>query len=209
MKYVYIARKGDRESVIKNYNYYSEVSNNELIKTYNGSVKTGIVGVHAQALFLIALRKAFLERFGKSPVTVEDKIIIGLSGKIRQTQNSYSHLEKVSLIYKEDTVQDIYLDSVIETETDFEDLSKVFDNHAEAVLLRVNHNQRLTTLNLTDISPYILLFFDDELLFQGASYAIQNTSGAYSLKTEYRTILLIRTDLKINLKDLLKIIIYK
>ncbi len=54
----------------------------DLIEKYNKAVDSGIVGVHAQALHLLALRKVFIERLGKSPIVIEDEFIISLSGKI-------------------------------------------------------------------------------------------------------------------------------
>ena len=82
MKHVFISRKGDQAQFVENFESLQKLTNKELIETYNNAVATGIVGVHAQALHLLALRKVFIERIGKSPIVIEDDIVISLSGKI-------------------------------------------------------------------------------------------------------------------------------
>ena len=94
MKQVYIQRKGDRELLIEYYKKFKTLSNKELIKSYNNSVDLGIVGVHAQGLHLIAKRKVFMERFGKSPIKLEANIIISLSNKIKLKSKNYIELYK-------------------------------------------------------------------------------------------------------------------
>ena len=82
MKHVFISREGDKEQFVKNFESIKKLSNQDLIEKYNNAVDSGIVGVHAQALHLLALRKVFIERIGKSPIVIEDDIVISLSGKI-------------------------------------------------------------------------------------------------------------------------------
>ena len=82
MKHVFISRKGDKAQFLKNIESLQKLTNQDLIKMYNQAVVTGIVGVHAQALQLLSLRKVFIERLGKCPIVIEDEFIISLSGKI-------------------------------------------------------------------------------------------------------------------------------
>ena len=81
MKYVFISRKGDQETFKKFFRDLEFLPNETLLDQYNRQVDIGIVGVHAQALKLLALRKVFLQRFGESPVLLEDDILISLTGK--------------------------------------------------------------------------------------------------------------------------------
>jgi hypothetical protein len=81
MKYVFITRKGDQETFKMFYKDLEYMPNETLLEQYNSQVEIGIVGVHAQALKLLALRKIFLERFGESPIILEDNIVIGLTGR--------------------------------------------------------------------------------------------------------------------------------
>ena len=48
---------------------------------YNRQVKCGIVGVHQQALYLIAMRQEFRERFKDSPIHFQE-YILSLSGPV-------------------------------------------------------------------------------------------------------------------------------
>ena len=81
MEYLFIQRPGDREKIMELLGNFKKNSKQELITQYNSSVKTGIVGVHAQAQMLVALNNAFGATFGKSPIKIEDNII-SLTGKI-------------------------------------------------------------------------------------------------------------------------------
>jgi len=95
MKYIYVHRKGDKESLIKYKNKFEKKSLIELVSAYNSQVKTGITGVHQQGLYLIALRSVFISKIGESPITVEDDIVLGMQdeitikdGKIKYLNNS-------------------------------------------------------------------------------------------------------------------------
>ncbi|WP_242094334.1 hypothetical protein [Aestuariivivens sediminicola] len=82
MEYVYYPRDDD-EKIISEYKHMFELKTlEELVKAYNKEAKCGIVGVHRQALYLIALRKEFLERFGESPIYIVDKVVLGMVGGI-------------------------------------------------------------------------------------------------------------------------------
>jgi hypothetical protein len=78
MKYVYIPREADKQQLLDNENHFKELSDKELIKAYHRQVRTHITGVHAQALYLLALRKVMKQRFGKSPITLKDGSILDL-----------------------------------------------------------------------------------------------------------------------------------
>lgn len=82
MKYVYLHRKGDKESFNNYKNKFKKKSLSQLVAAYNDQVRIGIVGVHQQALYLIALRNVFISKIGESPITVEKDIILGMQGEI-------------------------------------------------------------------------------------------------------------------------------
>ena len=82
MEYLFIQRVGDREKIIAQLNEFKTCSKEELVARYNRTVEIGIVGSHAQAQMLVALFNAFKTAFGKSPIKVEENIIISLTGKI-------------------------------------------------------------------------------------------------------------------------------
>ena len=82
MEHVYISRKGDREAVRGLINDLNNLNDSELIQRYNRQVEIGIVGVHRQALSIIALHLSFLDRFSSSPIEIEDGVLIKLGSKL-------------------------------------------------------------------------------------------------------------------------------
>jgi RNase P/RNase MRP subunit POP5 len=83
MEYMLIVREGFREEVEKNMLAIGKFTNEELVHAYNRNVKIGIVAAYAQAVYLVSMRYVFLERFKKSPVLINDKIILKLSGMVK------------------------------------------------------------------------------------------------------------------------------
>jgi hypothetical protein len=52
--------------------------------------------------------------------------------------------------------------------------------------------QQINLLNLTKVSPYVLLFFDDNLIYKGATHSIKNGIGNFIIQTQYKLILFIK-----------------
>ncbi len=82
MEYLFIQRSGDREKIMELLIEFKLCTKQDLVSRYNRSVEVGILGVHAQAQMLIALRSAFITTFGKSPINIEENAIISLTDKI-------------------------------------------------------------------------------------------------------------------------------
>ena len=79
MKYILIQHPGFKEKFITKIKKFNKATSAQLIQQYNASVKTGIVGVYAQAIMLVALRHVIKKRFGVSPILLEDNIILSLT----------------------------------------------------------------------------------------------------------------------------------
>lgn len=205
MEQIYIQRKGDRKELFKYRDMFMVYSNKQLIESYNNSVDTGIVGAHQQALYLIALKKVFNIRFGKSPIKIEDNIIISLSGKIVQEGESYVELLNVKLHLIDDYIQYQYIDSIVDLNSDFVDVKSYLKGNKKALLLRLSHSKINTQLILTDVTPYVLLYFDEFLAFKGASYSIKNGENSFVIQTQYKTILLVQNPLNFELNTVIKL----
>ncbi len=81
MEYIYVDREDDK-NIIADYKKRFEAETLEaLVGSYNSQVKCGIVGVHQQALYLMALRQEFKERLKESPVYLLEHVL-GLVGPI-------------------------------------------------------------------------------------------------------------------------------
>ena len=94
MKYVLIQKPGFKERYLENLETFKAQTSEELIDRYNGSVKTGIVGVYAQAIMLVALRHEIKRRFGASPILLEDNVILSLTRRVE--------IRDGELIYEDD-----------------------------------------------------------------------------------------------------------
>lgn len=82
MKYILILRPGDDKRIAENKKYFEEKTMQELVDAYNREAKMGIVGVHSQALHLLALRQEFIERLLECPIYIEDEYFLGLKGEV-------------------------------------------------------------------------------------------------------------------------------
>ena len=91
LEHVFIPRMGDREHVVELYENLKKSSKPELVASYNNAVRIGIVGVHAQALHLIALNRCFHDAFQKSPIKIENNVLISLTGAIDLKDNDWEY----------------------------------------------------------------------------------------------------------------------
>jgi len=86
MEYVNIPRSEDRTVILEYKESFQSDTTQKLVDRYNREAKMGIVAVHRQGLFLIALHLEFLERFDKSPLGIKDSIAISLKGQIKYVE---------------------------------------------------------------------------------------------------------------------------
>ena len=88
----------------------------------------------------------------------------------------------------------------IQLESAFVDLTNYFKKEELGVLIQFTHQQITTLLDLTRVAPYVLLYFDKDLIYKGASYSIKSGTGNFTISTQYKNILLLRMpiDLKLN-----------
>jgi hypothetical protein len=93
----------------------------------------------------------------------------------------------------------LLVNDIITLDESFIDMGNYLNKEAVGALIYFN-SQQIIQLNLTKVSPYILLFFDDSLLFKGATHSIVSGTGSFSIQTEYKQILFVKIphDLKLN-----------
>ena len=92
--HIFIQRKGDIEQINNHKEYLDNKTTNELIATYNKSYNLGFVGVHQQAIFILALHYQFRKRFNTTPISIEDNILISYKGKIKTIINNTVYYER-------------------------------------------------------------------------------------------------------------------
>jgi hypothetical protein len=92
LSYMLIQQKGFKEKFISQVESFQQTTSIELIDRYNSSVKTGIVGVYAQAVMLVALRHVIKNRYGASPVKLKDNLIVRLTGEVEIKEDKLFYL---------------------------------------------------------------------------------------------------------------------
>ena len=81
MEYIYIKNEHNQAHIDRFKKRLEAMTLEELVQAYNKEAKCGIVGVHMQVLYLIALRQEFKERLKQSPVYLLEHVL-GLVGPI-------------------------------------------------------------------------------------------------------------------------------
>ena|SRR5690554_385496 len=81
----------------------------------------------------------------------------------------------------------------------FVDVANYIDNEGGNILIEFNH-PRNSLLNVTEVSPYILLFFDKNRELKEVSLSIKSGTGHYTIITQYKYVLFVRMphDLELN-----------
>ena len=93
MKYILIQKPGFKEKYFEHLDEFKYQSSEELISIYNQNVRTGIVGVYAQAIMLVAIRFEIKRRFGVSPIKLKDNMILSLTGKVKISNGKLIYLD--------------------------------------------------------------------------------------------------------------------
>lgn len=92
MTFVYYQRPDDKERIQEFYDYYKKLNHDKLILDYNRNCRIGFVGVHAQGLAMIAMHFLFIKRYGKSPFSFEDNILLNFMGFIELTNEGWAFM---------------------------------------------------------------------------------------------------------------------
>lgn len=75
MKHVFTSWEGDQELFLTYYDRLKALNDEGLIEAYHRQMKLGMTGVHAQAVYVLALKKVMKDRFGKDFIPVAGGII--------------------------------------------------------------------------------------------------------------------------------------
>jgi hypothetical protein len=101
--------------------------------------------------------------------------------------------------------QEVTINSIITLDSSFVDVANYLNEDELGVLIQFKHNQTTTRLHLTDVSPYVLLFFDGNLNFKGASYSIKGSAGSFTIQTQYKNILFLRVPHSLQLSTIINL----
>ena len=80
---------------------------------------------------------------------------------------------------------------------------KVFElqETTSPLFLEIKNQQIISLLELCKVSPYVLLYFDEELNFSGASYSLNGNESSFGISTEAKKILLLHYPISFQLKE--------
>ena len=70
-------------------------------------------------------------------------------------------------------------------------VQQLFEKKDSPLLLIINHQQLNTFLELSKVSPFVLLYFNADNFFSGAAYSINEYGSSFNIQTQYKNILLI------------------
>ena len=95
-EYLLIPTNGDKEIIQEDLDSLTTNSKTELVEHYNNNVEMGFVGARRQALRIFAIGVIFKRVFGESPVKLEDKVILTLTGKIKLEGEKFIYLTTIN-----------------------------------------------------------------------------------------------------------------
>jgi hypothetical protein len=80
---------------------------------------------------------------------------------------------------------------------------KVYDlqDGTSPLFLEIEHQQINTVLELSKVTPFVLLYFDEELQFTGAAYSLNGSDSSFGVGTLYKKILLLNYPIEFKLEE--------
>jgi hypothetical protein len=126
---------------------------------------------------------------------------------MKQKETEKQETETIKL-YAKHEYQEIQVNAMVTTGLSFINVNDHICNNENVILFRINNSLTTSLLNLTNVSPYVILSFDENLEFKGASYIMNSSKGNYSIGTQYKTLLFLRLPNQIKISQItnLKII---
>ncbi len=117
-------------------------------------------------------------------------------------------MKTVFINSKEDKIissQEVPINSIIKIDYSFVDMGKYLNKNELGALIQFKHNQTITKVNLTEVCPYLLLVFDGDLNFKGASHSLKSGTGNFTVPTQYKTLLFLRLPHTLQLNTLINL----
>ena len=117
-------------------------------------------------------------------------------------------MKTVCIILKENDIistKEVAVNSIIPLDSSFIDMATYLNKNQLGVLIQLQHHQPSTTLNLTNVTPYVLLCFNDALHYKSAAYSIKSGTGSFTVQTPYKNLLFIRMPFEIKINTVLSL----
>ena len=108
----------------------------------------------------------------------------------------------MKLILKDKTHYKVNANSIIDSDSDLIDVKPLTKGDNKILLFRFSHSKINTQLILTDVTPYVLIFFDEKLEFVGATFSKKSREGNFVIQTQYKTILIVKLPIDFELNNI-------
>jgi hypothetical protein len=69
------------------------------------------------------------------------------------------------------------------------------------LFLEIEHKLLNTLIELSEVTPYVLLYFDDKEKFNGASFSLNASKSPFSISTQVKKILFLKYPISFQLED--------
>ena len=127
---------------------------------------------------------------------------LALRDQIKKTNTEVNKLRNITLIgWWTNQQQKLSLDHSFTLDTPFIDMKKYLRDNEEEILIVNENTSKNTLIDLTHITPYIILFFDDLLRYTGSTYSLQNGNAPFRITTPFKYYLFVRHPHEINLEE--------
>ena len=127
---------------------------------------------------------------------------LALRDQIKKTNTEVNKLKDITLIgWFTHQQQKLSLDHSFTLDTPFIDMQKYLRDNEEEILIVNENTSKNTLIDLTHITPYIILFFDDLLRYTGSTYSLQNGNAPFRITTPFKYYLFVRHPHEINLEE--------
>ena len=127
---------------------------------------------------------------------------LALRDQIKKTNTEVNKLKNITLIgWGTNQQQKLSLDHSFTLDTPFIDMKKYLRDNEEEILIVNENTSKNTLIDLTHITPYIILFFDDLLRYTGSTYSLQNGNAPFRITTPFKYYLFVRHPHEINLEE--------
>ena len=127
---------------------------------------------------------------------------LALRDQIKKTNTEVNKLKNITLIgWWTNQQQKLSLDHSFTLDTPFIDMKKYLRDNEEEILIVNANTSKNTLIDLTHITPYIILFFDDLLRYTGSTYSLQNGNAPFRITTPFKYYLFVRHPHEINLEE--------
>jgi hypothetical protein len=99
----------------------------------------------------------------------------------------------------------IQLEATVKKTTDT--FLKVYElqDGVSPLFLEIEHQQISTLLELSKVSPFVLLYFSDGQQFIGAAFSLNSSQSSFSISTQAKKILLLQFPTDFPLEDVAKL----